>query len=214
MPDPAMDTTPPGRPTIQWTTPAGAGEKSIYVIQCLARSTHWNCKLSECHRVPYLALAKTFEKIEEESKRYVYTPLCSLSAPIAVCLTMALWVMCRLKIIATLTNFFRSVIALSPDELVKCVYLCLNKVGIMYCIYFTNFSPLSLSPTSSLISPLLTTPSCHPSFMLLSFPLSQSFLPSLSFLSFPSLSAGTGLWRYGARYRRLATHQGHCRSHR
>ena len=36
---------------------------------------------------------------------------------------------CRLKIIAILTNFFRSVIALSSDELVKCVYLCLNKVS-------------------------------------------------------------------------------------
>ena len=29
---------------------------------------------------------------------------------------------------STLTNFFRSVILLSPSELVQCVYLCLNKV--------------------------------------------------------------------------------------
>ncbi|CAI8024697.1 DNA ligase 1 [Geodia barretti] len=90
--------------------------------------------------------------------------------------------MCRLKIIATLTNFFRSVIALSPDELVKCVYLCLNKVGIIYCMYFTNFSPLSLSPTSSLISPSLTTPSflyvaLFPPLPIFPSPLSLSLFP-------------------------------------
>ena len=54
-------------------------------------------------RVPYLAVARTFEKIEEESK--------------------------RLKIVSTLTNLFRSVILLSPNELLPCVYLCLNKVS-------------------------------------------------------------------------------------
>jgi DNA ligase-1 len=35
----------------------------------------------------------------------------------------------RLKIISHLANFFRSVIALSPEELTECVYLCLNKVS-------------------------------------------------------------------------------------
>ena len=59
------------------------------------------------HRVPYLAIARTFEKIEEETK--------------------------RLKIIATLTNLFRSVILLSPNELLQCVYLCLNKVCTCTC---------------------------------------------------------------------------------
>ena len=57
-------------------------------------------------KVPYLAVAKTFEKIEEESK--------------------------RLKIVAILTNFFRSVIALTPAELVQCVYLCINKLAPAY----------------------------------------------------------------------------------
>ena len=61
------------------------------------------------HRVPYLALAKTFERIEEETK--------------------------RLKIISILTNFFRSVFLISPDEVVPCVYLCLNKVGCEACVY-------------------------------------------------------------------------------
>ncbi|XP_078610140.1 DNA ligase 1-like isoform X2 [Branchiostoma floridae x Branchiostoma japonicum] len=57
-------------------------------------------------KVPYLALAKTFEAIEE--------------------------VRARLKITEILCNFFRSVIALTPDDLVQCVYLCLNKVGPAY----------------------------------------------------------------------------------
>lgn len=35
----------------------------------------------------------------------------------------------RLKIIEILANFFRSVIVLYPDDLLQCVYLCLNKVA-------------------------------------------------------------------------------------
>lgn len=35
----------------------------------------------------------------------------------------------RLKIMSTLSNFLRSVIALSPNDLLPCVYLCLNKVS-------------------------------------------------------------------------------------
>ncbi|CAN8002400.1 unnamed protein product, partial [Ixodes hexagonus] len=54
-------------------------------------------------KVPYLALAKTFEKID------------SISA--------------RLKMVEVLRNFFRSVMALSPDDLVLAVYLCLNKLA-------------------------------------------------------------------------------------
>uniref|UniRef100_A0A8D0LAJ0 DNA ligase n=1 Tax=Sphenodon punctatus TaxID=8508 RepID=A0A8D0LAJ0_SPHPU len=57
-------------------------------------------------RVPYLAVARTFERIEEESA--------------------------RLKIIETLSNLFRSVIALSPADLLPCVYLCLNRLGPAY----------------------------------------------------------------------------------
>ncbi|KAL4239319.1 tRNA ligase [Mactra antiquata] len=57
-------------------------------------------------KVPYLALAKTFEAIENVSA--------------------------RLKIIEILSNFYRSVIILSPDELLPCVYLCLNKLAPAY----------------------------------------------------------------------------------
>ncbi|XP_048373653.1 DNA ligase 1 [Sphaerodactylus townsendi] len=57
-------------------------------------------------RVPYLAVARTFEWIEEESA--------------------------RLKIIETLSNLFRSVIALSSEDLLPCVYLCLNRLGPSY----------------------------------------------------------------------------------
>lgn len=38
----------------------------------------------------------------------------------------------RLKIVEMLSNFFRSVIALSPDDLLFCVYLCLNKTAPAY----------------------------------------------------------------------------------
>lgn len=34
--------------------------------------------------------------------------------------------------IEILGNFFRSVIVLTPDDLLHCVYLCLNKVGPAY----------------------------------------------------------------------------------
>ncbi|KAI5092878.1 DNA ligase 3, partial [Silurus meridionalis] len=57
-------------------------------------------------RVPYLAVARTFEKIEEDSS--------------------------RLKNIETLSNLLRSVILLSPDDLLCCVYLCLNQLGPAY----------------------------------------------------------------------------------
>lgn len=57
-------------------------------------------------KVPYLALAKTFEAIENISG--------------------------RLKTIEILCNFFRSVIALSSSDLVQCVYLCLNKLAPAY----------------------------------------------------------------------------------
>ncbi|XP_041038239.1 DNA ligase 1, partial [Carcharodon carcharias] len=62
----------------------------------------WN----QGQRVPYLAVAQTFEKIEEESA--------------------------RLKNIRTLSNLYRSVIALSPEDLLPCIYLCLNQLGPAY----------------------------------------------------------------------------------
>ncbi|TSY27771.1 DNA ligase 1 [Bagarius yarrelli] len=57
-------------------------------------------------RVPYLAVARTFEKIEEDSG--------------------------RLRNIETLSNLLRSVILLNPDDLLCCVYLCLNQLGPAY----------------------------------------------------------------------------------
>ena len=60
----------------------------------------------EGQNVPYLALARTFKFIEETTK--------------------------RLHIVKLLSNFYRSVIALSPNELIFCVYLSLNKLAPAY----------------------------------------------------------------------------------
>ncbi|KAJ4437095.1 hypothetical protein ANN_17230, partial [Periplaneta americana] len=57
-------------------------------------------------RVPYLALAKTLEAIEGVSA--------------------------RLKIIEILANYFRSVMVLTPEDLLPSVYLCLNKLAPAY----------------------------------------------------------------------------------
>uniref|UniRef100_A0A336MB82 DNA ligase n=1 Tax=Culicoides sonorensis TaxID=179676 RepID=A0A336MB82_CULSO len=57
-------------------------------------------------KVPYLAICRTFELIENESS--------------------------RLKIIDILSNFFRSVIVLSKNELISCIYLCLNQLAPAY----------------------------------------------------------------------------------
>lgn len=57
-------------------------------------------------KIPYMALAKTMEAIENVSA--------------------------RLKIIEILANFFRSVIVLSPEELLPSLYLCLNKLAPAY----------------------------------------------------------------------------------
>lgn len=54
-------------------------------------------------KVPYLAFAKTLNIIEDTSS--------------------------RLKMIEILANYFRSVILLSPNDLIKSVYLCLNKLA-------------------------------------------------------------------------------------
>ncbi|XP_064416829.1 DNA ligase 1 isoform X2 [Latimeria chalumnae] len=65
-----------------------------------------NACWSHGEKVPYLAVSRTFEKIEEESA--------------------------RLKNIETLSNFLRSVIVLSPNDLLPCIYLCLNRLGPAY----------------------------------------------------------------------------------
>uniref|UniRef100_A0A182WHA2 DNA ligase n=1 Tax=Anopheles minimus TaxID=112268 RepID=A0A182WHA2_9DIPT len=57
-------------------------------------------------RVPYLALARTFQMIEETSG--------------------------RLRMIEILSNYFRSVILLSPKDLLASVYLCLNQIAPAY----------------------------------------------------------------------------------
>jgi DNA ligase 1 len=57
-------------------------------------------------KVPYSALAKTFELIENTSG--------------------------RLKTIEMLSNFFRSVLVLSPDDFLACIYLCLNQFAPAY----------------------------------------------------------------------------------
>ncbi|XP_013868511.1 DNA ligase 1 [Austrofundulus limnaeus] len=61
---------------------------------------------SQGQKVPYLAVARTFEKIEEDSG--------------------------RLRNIETLSNLLRSVLLLSPDDLLCTVYLCLNQLGPAY----------------------------------------------------------------------------------
>ncbi|XP_071949031.1 DNA ligase 1-like [Antedon mediterranea] len=72
--------------------------------------SNYNPVLDACwkkeDKVPYLALARTFEQIEATTK--------------------------RLKTIEILCNFLRSVIVLTPDDLVRCVYLCLNKLAPAY----------------------------------------------------------------------------------
>lgn len=57
-------------------------------------------------KVPYIALTKTFELIEDTSS--------------------------RLKMIDILANYYRSVIVLSPDDLLPSIYLCLNSLAPSY----------------------------------------------------------------------------------
>lgn len=57
-------------------------------------------------KVPYIALTRTLELIEDTSA--------------------------RLKIIEILSNYFRSVIVLSPDDLLPSIYLCLNQLAPAY----------------------------------------------------------------------------------
>lgn len=62
--------------------------------------------LFEIHRTPYSAFTRTLEIIEETSA--------------------------RLKIIEILSNYFRSVIVLSPADLLPSIYLCLNQLAPAY----------------------------------------------------------------------------------
>ncbi|XP_052741842.1 DNA ligase 1 isoform X2 [Bicyclus anynana] len=61
---------------------------------------------SKGQEVPYLALAKTLQAIEATSA--------------------------RLKMVEILSNYFRSVIALTPEDLLPSIYLCLNQLAPAY----------------------------------------------------------------------------------
>lgn len=73
----------------------------IFCISIIMKVTYFSN-----YRVPYIALSRTFEIIEDTSS--------------------------RLKMIETLANFFRSVIVLSKDDLLPCIYLCLNQLAPAY----------------------------------------------------------------------------------
>ncbi|OXB57356.1 UNVERIFIED_CONTAM: hypothetical protein H355_011520, partial [Colinus virginianus] len=100
--------------------------------------------------VPYLAVARTFERIEEASARghdtfstpppdyknsgfAEATQFPSVSNPYPELSSFAFphppTNPSRLKIIEILTNLLRSVVALSPSELLPCLLLCLNRPG-------------------------------------------------------------------------------------
>lgn len=80
----------------------------IFDIQpiCVAFPYNPQIVLIVLYRTPYLALARTFEVIENNSS--------------------------RLRMIEILANFFRSVILLSPSDLIACVYLSLNQLAPAY----------------------------------------------------------------------------------
>ncbi|KRZ76444.1 DNA ligase 1 [Trichinella papuae] len=73
-------------------------------------ATTYDPECNACWRageqVPYLAFAYTMKAIENTSS--------------------------RLEIIRILSNFFQSVIWLNPDDLLPCIYLCLNRLGPSY----------------------------------------------------------------------------------
>lgn len=94
----AEDVKSPGRETTSEQTEYNPSRPNYHPVEHAC----WK----EGQKVPYLAVARTFEKIEEDSG--------------------------RLRNIETLSNLFRSVLLLSPDDLLCCVYLCLNQLGPAY----------------------------------------------------------------------------------
>ena len=56
--------------------------------------------------------------------------LLGVSKQLGCCVFMCL--VSRLKSIEILSNFLRSVIALTPGDLVQCIYLCLNRIAPAY----------------------------------------------------------------------------------
>ncbi|CAH1115408.1 unnamed protein product [Psylliodes chrysocephalus] len=82
------------------------GEKTIYKPAVSKYHPIEDATWSYKEKVPYSALSRTFEEIEDISA--------------------------RLKIIEILSNYFRSVIVLSQEDLLPSVYLCLNKLAPAY----------------------------------------------------------------------------------
>ncbi|XP_063798736.1 DNA ligase 1 isoform X2 [Pseudophryne corroboree] len=102
----------PAKPTRNLGSFFGAGKQDVQDKQTDYKPSKsgyhpiYDACWSKGQLVPYLAVARTFETIENESA--------------------------RLKNIETLSNFLRSVICLSPVDLLPCIYLCLNRLGPAY----------------------------------------------------------------------------------
>lgn len=65
------------------------------------------------------------ESLQNVSSGYFSVPYCALSATLLLIEETS----ARLEIIRILSNFFRSVRSLSPNDLVYSVYLCVNKLA-------------------------------------------------------------------------------------
>lgn len=66
-------------------------------------ASHRISKAEHAHSVPYAALAEVFERIDSTTK--------------------------RLEIAEYLTSFLVSVVERTPDDLLKVIYLCINRVS-------------------------------------------------------------------------------------
>ncbi|XP_066156931.1 DNA ligase 1 isoform X2 [Euwallacea fornicatus] len=84
----------------------GIGQKQSYNPKSSKYDPIKDATWKKSENVPYSALARTLEIIEEVSA--------------------------RLKMIEILSNFFRSVIVLTPEDLLPSIYLCLNKIAPAY----------------------------------------------------------------------------------
>ncbi|KAL1925333.1 uncharacterized protein VTP21DRAFT_216 [Calcarisporiella thermophila] len=107
---PRSEGTPatPGEPKVMEEKKEEVMEEEEEEMAVVVDTSEWGQKLKDIgiwkkgEPVPYLALCKTFELIEPETK--------------------------RLAILDMVTNFFRAVIELTPDNLLQVVYLCINKL--------------------------------------------------------------------------------------
>uniref|UniRef100_A0A8C6ETN9 DNA ligase n=1 Tax=Marmota marmota marmota TaxID=9994 RepID=A0A8C6ETN9_MARMA len=92
-------------PSCPWTVQAGGGPLDPTSYNPAKNNYHpiEDACWKPGQKVPYLAVARTFEKIEEVSA--------------------------RLRMVETLSNLLRSVVALSPPDLLPVLYLSLNRLG-------------------------------------------------------------------------------------